>query len=99
MIALGDWMPTEPMQGVTLDRLHGDLYHIQAVGIMSGLQPDAIPAPGVMRYQSNSVVYNAIAKITERQIKGFAMYYNGVAIKTQSGWIIKAIAPKMRMEK
>lgn len=98
MIALGDWTPAEPLQGVALTRLHGDLYDLRAVGIMSGLVPDDAPLPGVIRHQSSSTVHTAIITATEAQIKGFAKYYNGIARKTESGWIIKAIAPQMRKE-
>lgn len=98
MIALGDWTPEEPLQGIALTRLHGDLYDLRAVGIMSGLSPDAIPAPGVLRWASTSKEYRAIVEVSAIQIRGFAKYYKGVAHKTESGWIIKAIAPQMRKE-
>lgn len=98
MIALGDWTPVEPLQGVHLTKLHGDLYDLRAVGVMSGLVPDDVPAPGVLRYQSSSKVYNASTTATDRQIKGFAAYYRGVAHKTPTGWIIKGIAMQMRKE-
>lgn len=96
MIHLGDWLPEEPLQGVALTALHGDLYDLRAVGIMSGLAPDCVPASGVLRYQSVSKVYNATVTATEAQIKGFATYFKGVAHRTADGWIIKAIAPQMR---
>jgi hypothetical protein len=98
MIALGDWLPEEPLQGVSLTRLHSDLYDLRAVGIMSGLAPDDVPAPGVIRYQSSSKVYNATVTASEKQINGFAAYYGGVAIRTLDGWVIKAIAEKMRKD-
>ena len=98
MIRLGDWLPEEPLQGVALTRLHGDLYDLRAVGIMSGLAPDDVPAPGVLRYQSASKVYSATVTATESQIKGFAAYYKGVAHRTANGWLIKAIATQMRRE-
>lgn len=98
MISLGDYCPEEPLQGVALTRLHGDLYDLRAVGIMSGLAPDDVPAPGVLRYQSASKVYNAGCTATEKQIKGFATYFKGAAIRTAQGWIIKGIAPQMRKE-
>lgn len=98
MIALGDWLPEEPLQGVVLTRLHGDLYDIRAVGIMSGLAPHAMPEPGVMAYQSKSEIHHAIATVAEAQIKGFAAYYGGVAVRRPTGWILKAVATKMRRE-
>lgn len=98
MIRLGDWLPEEPLQGVALTRLRGDLYDLRAVGIMSGLAPDDIPAPGVLRYQSASKAYNATVTATEAQIKGFAAYFRGVAHRTTQGWVIKAIAQQMRRE-
>ena len=96
MIHLGDWLPEEPLQGVALTHLHGDLYDLRAIGIMSGLAPDDVPAPGVIRYQSSSKVYNATMTASEKQIKGFAAYYGGVAIRTRDGWVIKAVAGTMR---
>lgn len=98
MIALGDWLPEEPLQGVALTRLHGDLYDLRAVGVMSGLVPDDVPVPGVLRYQSASKVYNASVTATETQIKGFATYYKGMPHRTEQGWIIKGIAEQMRKE-
>ena len=98
MIALGDWTPEEPLQGIALARLHGDLYDLRAVGIMSGLSPDAVPAPGVLRWASTSKEYHAIVEVSPAQIKGFAAYYGGVAHRTPMGWVIKAIAPQMRKE-
>lgn len=98
MLRLGDWIPEEPLQGVALTRLHGDLYDLRAIGIMSGLAPDYVPEPGVLRYQSTSKVYNATVTVTEAQIKGFAIYYKGIAHKTAQGWTIKAIAQQMRNE-
>lgn len=96
MIPLGDWMPPEPLQGVHLDRLHGDTYDLRAVGVMSGLVPDAIPCDGVLQWASRSQEYRSIIEATQSQIRGFAAYYGGVAHQTKSGWIIKAVAPKMR---
>lgn len=98
MISLGDWTPSEPMQGIHMDCLCGDLYSIRAVGIMSGLAAHAIPVPGVLAYDSRAEEYGAICQASAAQIKGFATYYGGVAIKTAGGWIIKGIAPKMRAE-
>ena len=98
MIALGDWTPGEPLQGVALTRLHGDLYDLRAVGIMSELSPVAVPAPGVLHWASISNEYAAIVQVTPAQIRGFAAYYGGVAHRSPSGWIIKAIAPQMRKE-
>ena len=98
MIALGDWTPEEPLQGVAMTLLHGDLYDIRATGIMSGLAPHAVPDTGIMAYRSDSKVHAAIATATEAQIKGFATYYGGIAIKRPTGWIVKGIAQKMRKE-
>lgn len=98
MIALGDWIPEEPLQGVALTRLHGNLYDLRAVGIMSGIQPHAIPAPGVMAWASTSKECTAVVELSTAQINGFANYYGGVAHQTATGWVIKAIAPQMRNE-
>lgn len=98
MIALGNWTPEEPLQGVAMTHLYGDLYDLRAVGIMSGLAPDDVPAPGVLRYKSESKVYSLIVEVVPAQIKDFATYYKGCAIKTGKGWIIKGIAPQMRKE-
>jgi hypothetical protein len=96
MIALGDWSPEEPMQGIALDRLYGDLYSLRAVGIMLGVQPHAIPCPGVMAWESRSTEHTAIVEATQAQILGFVRYYRGALVRTPTGWIIKAIAPAMR---
>ncbi len=98
MLALGDWTAPEPVQGIHLDRLTGDLYQLRAVGVMSGIQPHAIPAPGVMAWESRSTVHHAIVEATQAQIIGFVRYYRGSLVRIQSGWIIKAIAPAMRSE-
>ena len=98
MLALGDWTAPEPVQGIHLDRLADGLYQLRAVGIMSGIQPHAIPAPGVMAWESRSTEHHAIVEATQAQIIGFVRHYRGSLVRTPSGWIIKAIAPAMRQE-
>lgn len=98
MIALGDWVAPEPVQGIHLERLVGDLYSLRAIGIMSGIQPHAIPCPGVMAWESRSTEYAAVVEATQAQILGFSRYYRGTLVRTPTGWVIKAIAPTMRAE-
>lgn len=98
MLALGDWTVPEPVQGIHLDRLIDDLYQLRAVGIMSGIQPHGIPAPGVMAWESRSTEHRAIVEVPQAQILGFVRHYRGSLVRTSSGWIIKAIAPAMRLD-
>ena len=102
MLALGGWEAPTPLQGIHLEHLTSDLYHLRAVGVMGSLSPEAIPTPGVLEYATIAPEYHADIEVSPREIAGYAHYYRGVALHGQSGereyFVIKGIAPQMRKE-
>lgn len=102
MLALGGWEAPGPLQGIHLEHLTGNLYHLRAVGIMGTLAPEAIPVAGVMEWATTSPEYHADVEVAPKDIAGYAHYYKGTSLRGRSGdrdyYIIKGIAPQMRRE-
>ena len=95
---LGDWIAPEPMQGVHLTPLGVGMYDLRAVGVCGNLTPHAMPSPGVMAHKSEARVHHAVIETSPAEIIAEASRLRGVAIRCASGaWIIKGIAPAMRL--